>query len=201
MSKHKERKGHEECNAYVRLDWKLIDSAAFKTLSVAAVWVYIMLLRQFHSSKGGYDHLVLPFADVRWKMTFPAFKRALGELEVGGFIKLVHKGGLKGLLGHFGGPSIYSAGKDTKLSEKWRDRSSALFNDPAAGRMIRSQWYPKKLPSESQKNAAKAREARQRARMDGNGPAEVSSRRDTSVPTTPSIQETTRVENENTLDS
>ncbi len=200
-SKYKERKGFEEPNYYVRLNWNLIDSSAFKTLSPTAVWVYVMLLRQFNSRKGGYGHLILPFRDVSWKITFAAFKKSLRELEAGGFTWLVRQGGLKGQLSGFGGPSVYAAGRESKLSEKWRDRSEALFNNPEAGKMIRGRWYPVKLLSESQINASKAREARRRALNEERGIDSFQGPNSLSVSKIDNSKQNTKAKNGHTLDN
>jgi hypothetical protein len=146
---------------YVRLPWKIIDSAAFKTLSPSAVWLYIQLLRQFKIS-GGYSRLILPYADVRWKLSFKAFDRARGELIVAGFLRIIQPGGL------LKNPAIYSTG-DACVG--WINRSIELLSDPTAGQTFvrrlpnggtHQEWRPSKVQSESQINIVKARAALQK---------------------------------------
>lgn len=122
---------------YVGLSWAIIDSAAFKSLSPAAVWLYVMLQRQFHKRTGAL-HLVLPFSHVGFRLTWKTFSKSLKELVSMGFITFIEKGGL---LRH---PNVYA------LSDKWRDVSGKLTGNPAAGRVVWrwirgervSTWYP-----------------------------------------------------------
>lgn len=134
--KKSRRDSHEP---YVGLSWAIIDSAAFKSLSPAAVWLYIMLQRQFHKQTGML-HLILPFRHVAFKLNIPSFMRAREELISMGFIAVIERGGL------FRSPNIYA------LSDKWRHVSIKLTGDISSGFVVRrweggklvSVWYPKK---------------------------------------------------------
>jgi hypothetical protein len=133
-----------------------MDSMAFKTLSPNAVWLYIMLQRQY--GKDGMSALVLPFSRVSWKFTFYAFSKARAELVQAGFIRVVEPGGL------LRRPGIYA------LSDGWRERSKALADDPQAGRCVwrlnaltnkrESVWLPSRPCPELAANAARARQAK-----------------------------------------
>jgi hypothetical protein len=141
---------------YVKLEHPTIDSMAFKVLSPAAVWLYVLLQRQY--GKGGDQALVMPFSKVSWKLTFRQFDKARAELVKGGFIRVVDPGGL------LKRPGVYA------LTDGWRARSKRLADDPQAGSCVwrlsaltgkrENVWYPARPLSESQANAAKARAAK-----------------------------------------
>ena len=63
------KKGRDETEPYVKLDNRMTESAAWTALSDGAVWLYIELKKQFNFKKGGYDHLVLPYSKVAWRMS------------------------------------------------------------------------------------------------------------------------------------
>jgi hypothetical protein len=144
---------------YVGLSWAIIDSAAFKSLSPAAVWLYIMLQRQFHKRDGAL-HLVLPFSHISFKLTWEGFRKAREELVQMGFISFVEKGGL---LRH---PNIYA------LSESWRTVSGKLTGNPAGGRIVWrwirgervSTWYPKKKSRGNTGSGLNTKKGRRRRR-------------------------------------
>lgn len=184
------KRKNERVDWHVRLDHSMMDSAAFKTLSPNAVWLFVQMLRQFNAPNGGYGHLILPFADVRFKMSHRTFKRAQAELVDGGFLWLVSEGGLKNLLAGHGGAAVYAAGQGTALGERWKERSAALVKDPRAGSMRtirrigddgrpRQVWEPARVivreaSRENWRRASKALERRRRPQADPNGRAEES---------------------------
>ena len=154
------RKGEKNYTPYVRLEWRLIDCMAFKVLSPAAVWLLVMLLRQFNAKEGGYSHIVLPFRQIQWKLCWRTFERARRELVVGGFIKVESEGGFEGKGGLFRIPAVYS------LANGVEARCAALAKDETAGRSVWVrrgdkkclEWYPfKKGSPESARNLERAR--------------------------------------------
>jgi len=140
--KRSARAGRELYNPYVALFWEMIDAAAFMVLSQTAVWLFIQIRRQY-KNPGGDSHLVLPFNDVKWKLSFQQFKKACKELIDNGFIRVVRKGGL------YKQPTVYA------MSDDWKARSIEILKDPAAGFLVKrrkcdangkpvSKWYPKR---------------------------------------------------------
>ena len=127
-----------DADPYVGLAWRMMDSAAFKTLSPAAVWLYVHLQRQFRKVDGPL-RLILPFGHVKYKLSWAAFTKARKELEDGGFIIIQGEHG-----GLFRKPNIYA------LTKRWEQVSVELMKDPAVGRVTwrwngmkkTSVWYP-----------------------------------------------------------
>jgi len=134
---------------FVALSWAVLDSAAWKTLSPAACWLFIHIKRQY-TTKGGARRLILPFGHVVYKLSCPAYVKARAELVRAGFIDIIQKGAFPRQ------PSIYGE------SCRWRDVSAGLLRDTAAGRIelrwigttLSSVWLPNKQQSESQRNIA-----------------------------------------------
>lgn len=98
------------------LEDRMTDSAAWTSLSFKAVWVYIELRKQYNYSKGGHDHLVLPYSKVSWKMNKSTYSRAKKELIHYGFIRVVQHGGLPRL------PTVYA------LSDVWEKKSREIVD-------------------------------------------------------------------------
>jgi len=127
---------------------------AFKVLSPAAVWFLVMLLRQFNARAGGYSHLVLPYRQVKWKLSWMVFQRARQELIDNGFIKLMDEGGFRTGGKSYRVPAIYA------LSNGVEARCAALAKDEAAGRCVglKREWYPfKRSKPKSAENLERAR--------------------------------------------
>jgi len=110
------RKGKKETSPFVKLDYDLLDSAAYTALSLEACWVYTELKKQFKYPQGGNDHLVLPYSKVLWRMSRQTFAKAIRALESYGFIRIVQKGGL------YKRPNVYA------LSEGWKRRSIGIVD-------------------------------------------------------------------------
>jgi DNA-binding transcriptional ArsR family regulator len=148
-----------DADPYVGLAWRMMDSAAFKTLSPTAVWLYIQLQRQFKKADGPL-RLILPFGHVKFKLSWAAFTRARKELEDGGFITIVEKGGLER---H---PNVYA------LSEKWRQVSVVIMKDPEAGYIVWrrmsnkrvSTWLPKRKSRGNTGSGLNTKKERRRGR-------------------------------------
>ena len=111
------RKGKETCEPYVKLDYSMMESAAWTSLTFGAVWVYIELRKSFNYKKGGNNHLVLPYSRVIWKMNARTFKSKKQELIDKGFIRVVKHGGL------MNNPSVYA------LSNAWERISIEIVDE------------------------------------------------------------------------
>lgn len=144
---------------FVALTWATIDSAAWKTLSPAACWLFIHIKRQY-TTKGGARRLILPFGHVAYKFTWPTFKKLRAELVRAGFIDIIQPGGLRRQAAIYG------------ESSRWQDVSAALLRDADAGHIelrwigtrLSSEWTPNKQQSESQRNIAAFNLRRKRPR-------------------------------------
>jgi hypothetical protein len=110
------RKGKDETEPYVKLDNRMTNSAAWTALGDGAVWLYIELKKQFNFKKGGYDHLVLPYSKVAWRMSRGTYCNRLQELIQYGFIRIVEPGGLQKRA------TVYA------LSSKWEDKSREIVD-------------------------------------------------------------------------
>jgi len=106
----------DDYSLYIRLDYELLDSAAWTALSYEAQWLYIELKKQFRYDKGGYDHLVLPYSKVSWRMCKNTFWKKIKELINYELIKVVEHGGLMRQ------PTVYA------LSEGWKKKSREIVN-------------------------------------------------------------------------
>lgn len=131
----KPKKGQGSREPYVKLEHRMLNTAAWTSLSFGAVWVYIELRKSFDSKKGGDDHLVLTYPDVRWKMNSRTFSVKKKELVDKGFIRLVKQGGL------LKNPSIYA------LSNDWERISREIVHTEGreAVRAMKKK-YPRKQP-------------------------------------------------------
>ncbi|MFW6131526.1 MAG: hypothetical protein ACOC5F_02900 [Candidatus Aminicenantaceae bacterium] len=113
----------------------MTNSAAWTSLSVGAVWVYIELRKSFNPRRGGNSCLVLPYSEVQWKMNARTYRLKKQELIDKGFIRVVDPGGL------YKRPSVY------ELSNEW-ERISLEIVDKEGKEAIkfRKKTYPQKLP-------------------------------------------------------
>jgi hypothetical protein len=107
----------ERVEPYVMVEHYQMDSAAWTALSDRAVWLYLELRKQFKKAQGGDSHLILPYSEVRWRMSRTSFCNGMAELCHYGFIKLVEAGGL------LRRPSIYA------ISQGWLDVSCQIVNE------------------------------------------------------------------------
>ncbi len=110
------KKGKEDIEPFVKLDNSMTNSAAWTALSDKAIWVYIELKKSFSTRKGGYNHLVLTYSRVSWRMNSHTFSKKIKELIYYGFIVIKEKGGL------YRQPNVYA------LSEKWKIRSVEIVD-------------------------------------------------------------------------
>lgn len=111
------KKGKEWTEPYVKLDYGMLNSAAWTSLSPGAVWVYIEMRKNFNFNKGGNSHLVLSYSMVTWKMNSRTYKVKKQELIDKGFIRVVEPGGL------LNNPSIYALTNDwEKISREIVDK-------------------------------------------------------------------------------
>lgn len=108
------RKGKEPLEPFVKLDNLMTETAAWTSLSLAAVWVYIELRKTFSSMNGGNEHLVLPYAKITWKLSRQTIAKAFRELVELGFIRKVSCGGPQK------NPNVFA------LSERWREKSREI---------------------------------------------------------------------------
>jgi hypothetical protein len=108
------RSKSERVDPYVKLEHYQMDSAAWTALSDRAVWLYLELRKQFDKAKGGDSHLMLPYSEVRWRMSRGSYCKGMAELCDYGFIKIVEPGGL------LRKPSIYA------ISQGWLDVSRRI---------------------------------------------------------------------------
>jgi hypothetical protein len=122
---------HRDTPWYVGLRWEVTESAAFKSLSPAAVWLFVHFSRE--ATKGSPLRIILPFGHVSFKLTWAAFSKARAELVHFGFVVIIeHGGGPLPTDFRSRKPNIYA------MSEKWRAVSFDLEKpDNPAGRTIR----------------------------------------------------------------
>ncbi len=99
---------------YVKLEDRMTNSAAWTDLSDKAIWLYIELLKRFNYSQGGLSHLILPFSEVKWRMSRGTFAKKMNELVDHGFIRKVKQGGL------YRNPNVYT------VSNNWEKKSSEI---------------------------------------------------------------------------
>lgn len=126
----KKSKPARDCPWYAGLRYEVSESAAFKSLSPEAVWLFLHFSRE--AMQRGPLRMILPFGHVSFKLTWAAFSKARAELVRFGFVVIIEHGG--GHLPPFRPrqPNIYA------MSEKWRAVSFDLMKpDNPAGRTIR----------------------------------------------------------------
>lgn len=99
---------------HIRLEYELLNSAAWTALDSLAHDLYIELKKKFDFNKGGYEHLVLPPTEVSWLMSLNTYWRKIKKLIDYGLIKRVVSGGM------YKNPTVYA------LSEHWRKKSIAI---------------------------------------------------------------------------
>jgi hypothetical protein len=109
-----DRKGKESFEPWVKLDYIMTESAAWTSLSLAAIWVYIELRKTFNLIEGGNEHLILPYAKITWRLSRHTIAKAFRELMEFGFIRKVSCGGPQK------NPNVFA------LSERWRERSQEI---------------------------------------------------------------------------
>jgi len=110
------RSKSERVEPYVMVELHQMESAAWTALSDRAVWLYLELRKQFKAKEGGYSHLILPYSEVRWRMSRTSICDGMAELCKFGFIKVVEAGGL------LRKPSVYA------LSEEWKKISCRIVD-------------------------------------------------------------------------
>ena len=105
------RKKFPKDKQHIRLYYKTMESAAYKALSFAAVWLLLELRKQW--AGGDENKIKLSYSKIKKikKMHSRIISRAFIEIEAFGFIDIVHHGGL------FKGSSIYA------LSSRWEEIS------------------------------------------------------------------------------
>jgi len=105
------RKKFQKNEQHIRLYYKMMESAAYKALSFAAVWLLLELRKQW--AGGDANKIKLSYSKIKKirKIHSRIISRVFIELEVFGFIDIVHHGGL------FKGSSIYA------LSSRWEEIS------------------------------------------------------------------------------
>jgi hypothetical protein len=71
----------------------MLNSLAWKTLSCAAVWVYLELMKKFKGNNK--DDLSLTYSEIKWKLKSSAtVSKAFKQLVACGFFKVIRPGGL-----------------------------------------------------------------------------------------------------------
>jgi hypothetical protein len=84
----------------------MMNSLAWKTLSCAAVWVYLDLIKKFRGNNK--DDLSLTYSEIKWKLKSSAtVSKAFKQLIECGFFKVIRPGGL------YRGCTIYG------ISDEW----------------------------------------------------------------------------------
>lgn len=106
---------NENNDRYVKLDNYMTETAAWTSLSFKAVWVYIELKKKF-TYEHRFSRLVLPYSEIKWKMSPSTFSKAIKELVHYGFIKYVERGGL------YRRPNVFA------LSETWKTKSREIVD-------------------------------------------------------------------------
>ena len=134
MRRKGEKPSFDPERAHVRIEHRVMQSMAYKMLSLKAAWLYGEILAQY---RGSYSRLILPYTHVKWRLSSSAFKKAVDELVgnekmPGGFLKVIKSGGL------FKGPTIYSVPDPHQLfnSRDFKARCAALAKDETAGRSV-----------------------------------------------------------------
>lgn len=100
---------------FVKLDYEMLDSAAWKKLSDSSIWCYIELKKSFSIIKDGSYHLTLPYRKHLYHHATETISKSLKELLNFGFIDVIQRGGL------FKKPSIY------RLSDRWKQISCQIL--------------------------------------------------------------------------
>jgi len=121
---------------FIKLDYPLLESASWTSLSFQACWVYIQLKKQF---KGDDSKLILPYTKVRKQMSRLVFYRSIQELVDNGLIRRVSQGGLVPRR-----PTVYA------LTEAWKRISVEIVEisgDWALKQGIAKSQYAKKARS------------------------------------------------------
>lgn len=106
------RKGKKfQDEQHIRFYYKMMESAAYKALSFAAIWLLLELRKQW--AGGDANKIKLSYSKIKKirKIHSRIISRAFIELEVLGFINIVKRGGL------FKGASVYA------LSDHWQEIS------------------------------------------------------------------------------
>ena len=103
--------------SYVVLTYEMTESAAWTSLTDPAPWLYIELKKSFKYKLGGNSHLMLPYGQIRWRMSKPTYIKHMRQLVEFGFVRVVKRGGP---LGHM--PTIYA------LSERWKEISKEIVD-------------------------------------------------------------------------
>ncbi len=111
----KKYRKNESSERYVKLENSMTDTAAWTSLSFKAVWVYIELKKKF-TYEHGFSRLVLPYSEIKWKMSPSTFSKAIQELVHYGFIRFVEHGGL------YRRPNVFA------LSERWKTKSKEIVD-------------------------------------------------------------------------
>ncbi len=106
----------ERVPPYIKLEHYQMNTAAWTALSDRAVWLYLELRKQFKPKEGGDSHLVLPYSEVRWRMSRTSFCDGMAELCKYGFTKVVEAGGL------LRRPSVYA------ISQEWIEISRQIVD-------------------------------------------------------------------------
>lgn len=104
----------KDAELFVKLEFELLNSAAWTAMTCEAQWVYIELKKQFNFNSGGFDHLILPYSKVKWRMSNKTFFKKIAELVEYGFIECVKRGGIMKQ------PNVYA------LREKWKEKSREI---------------------------------------------------------------------------
>lgn len=132
----KHRTGSEPYEPYVRLDYVMISSAAWKILTPDARQIYPHILAQWKAGNG-LTRLSLPASHVEWMMRREHRAAADRDLVEKGFLDVIK---LAGRLT----PAVYS------VSERWRKISQDLIKDSTQGRVIFFKSPTKSEPGLSQ---------------------------------------------------
>lgn len=122
IHKTKHRKGSEPYEPYVRLDYVMINSAAWKILTPDAQRILPHILSQWKAGSG-LTRLSLPTRHTEWLMRREHRAAADQDLVARGFLDLVERAGLST-------PAVYSR------SERWRTISQDLMKDPSQGHIV-----------------------------------------------------------------
>jgi len=92
--------------SYAQIEFKLIESEAFKDLSIHAKWLYVEFRHRFYGTN--QYHIIFTQKEVKEMMSINTFYKCRDKLIERGFIDIVKRGGLERQ------PMIYG------LSDRWR---------------------------------------------------------------------------------
>ena len=104
----------EKTEPFVKLNWELIDSKAWKSLNSHSVQIYIEIKRKFNGRNG--NNLSFTYSEAEQLMARNTFSKAINDLVAHGIIDVVRSGGL------------YRQCNIFALSDRWKEYEKKNFD-------------------------------------------------------------------------